>query len=196
MALSAVKEQILADVSAIRPCDALEAAHQIDTLRWVESGVNIFRIEKPDKPVKHLVAYFVLVDPEHQSLLLGDHINAQLWLPSGGHVELDELPAATVVREAKEELEIDAAFLWGRQTPFFVTVTQTVGLTAGHTDVSLWYLLCGSVHQSLAFDRNEFTDTAWFTFDEIQQPHRAIFDPHLQRFTGKLAVFLDGSTVG
>ncbi len=190
MKLSNVKEQILADVSAIRPCDDLEAAHQADTLRWIESDVAIFRVEKPDTPAKHLVAYFVLVDPEHQSLLLGNHIKAQLWLPSGGHVELNELPVATVVREAKEELEIDATFLRGRQTPFFVTVTQTVGLTAGHTDVSLWYLLRGSVHQHLTFDRSEFTDMAWFTFDEIQQSHPAILDPHMQRFTSKLAVFL------
>ncbi len=190
MKLSAVQKQILADVSAIRPCDELEAAHQADTLRWAESGVNIFRIEKPNKPAKHLVAYFALVDPEHRSLLLGDHIKAQLWLPSGGHVELNELPAATVVREAKEELAIEATFLWELQAPLFVTVTQTVGLTAGHTDVSLWYVLRGSVHQRLAFDRSEFTDMAWFTFDEIQQLHPALLDPHMQRFTSKLAVFL------
>lgn len=191
MKLSAVKEQIRTEVEAIRPYDELEAAHQADTLRWLESGVNIFRIAKPDTPPKHLVAYFVLIDPEHHSLLLGDHTKAQLWLPSGGHVELNELPAATVVREAREELAVEATFLRGRQTPFFVTVTQTVGIEgAGHTDASLWYLLRGSVHQHLAFDRREFTDMAWFTFDEIQQSQPAIFDPHMQRFTGKLALFL------
>ncbi len=191
MTLSTVKERICGDVATIKPYDKLEAEHQADTLRWIESGVNIFRVEKPDIPPKHLVAYFVCVDPDHKSLLLGNHINAQRWLPSGGHVEFDEAPAATVVREAQEELAVDASFLRGMETPFFVTVTQTVGLTAVHTDVSLWYLLRGSVRQSLTFDRGEFTDMAWFTFDEIQQSPSAIFDLHMQRFIGKLAMFLE-----
>ncbi len=191
MTLSTVKERICDDVTAIKPYDELEATHQADTLRWIESGANIFRIEKPNIPPKHLVAYFVFVDPDRKSLLLGNHIKAQLWLPSGGHVEFNEAPAATVVREAQEELALDASFLRGMETPFFVTVTQTVGLTAGHTDVSLWYLLRGNVRQSLTFDRGEFTDMAWFTFDEIQQSSSAIFDPHMQRFTRKLAMFLD-----
>lgn len=77
------------------------------------------------------------------------------------------------------------------EAPFFVTVTQTVGLTDGHTDVSQWYLLHGSAAQSLTFDQGEFTEMAWFTFDEIRQSQPTIFDPHLQRFTGKLAMFLD-----
>jgi 8-oxo-dGTP pyrophosphatase MutT (NUDIX family) len=37
-------------------------------------------------------------------VLLVDHKNARLWLPTGGHVEEGEDPRATVVRELKEEL--------------------------------------------------------------------------------------------
>jgi 8-oxo-dGTP pyrophosphatase MutT (NUDIX family) len=118
--------------------------------------------------------------------LLGDHIKAQLWLPSGGHVELNEHPRDTVVREAQEELGIPAVFLRNQTKPLFVTVTETVGLTPGHTDVSLWFLLLGDIHQPLNFERAEFNDMTWFTYDEILQSHPAIFDPHMQRFTRKL----------
>lgn len=187
MNTASVKSHIKDDVSAIQALDKLEREHIADVLAWLESGANIFRIAKPDKPPKHLVSYFALIDPDHRSILLGDHIKAQLWLPSGGHVELNEHPAATVVREAQEELGRKAVFLGGKQLPFFVTVTQTVGLTAGHTDVSLWYLLKGSIYDTLNFERREFNDMAWFTFDEILESHPAIFDPHLQRFTKKLA---------
>ncbi|MGH7237814.1 MAG: NUDIX domain-containing protein, partial [Candidatus Saccharimonadales bacterium] len=158
---------------------------------WVASGVNIFRIAKPDKPPKHMVSYFVLVDPEHRSLLLGDHIKAQLWLPSGGHVEKDEHPADTVIRETREELLREAVFLRNDRRPLFITCRETGGLTPGHTDVSLWYLLRGSVHDPLNFDRGEFTDMNWFSFGEILASHPAIFDPNMHRFTRKLAQYID-----
>lgn len=187
---SSIKHHIKNEIEAIKSFDSLEGEHQADALRWIDSGANIFRIEKPDKPPKHLVSYFTLIDPEHKSILLGDHIKAQLWLPSGGHVELNEHPKATVVREAREELERDAIFLRNNEHPFFITVTQTVGLTAGHTDVSLWYLLRGNIHAPIKFERAEFNNMAWFTFDEILESHPAIFDPHMQRFTEKLVAYL------
>jgi 8-oxo-dGTP diphosphatase len=181
-----IRTQIRHEVLHIVPFDPLEQAHIEDTLRWIDSGVNIFRIAKPDKPPKHLVSYFVVVDPLHNSLLLGDHIKAQLWLPSGGHVELNEHPKDTVIREAQEEVNLEARFLKSMDRPHFLTVTPTVGLTAGHTDISLWYVLQGDVHAPLTFDRTEFTDMNWFTFDEVLQSHPAIFDPHMHRFTTKL----------
>lgn len=181
-----LKTHIENDVRSVQSFDELESTHIANTLDWIKSGTNIFRITKPDKPPKHLVSYFVLIDPDHQSILLGDHIKAQLWLPSGGHVEPNEHPRDTVIREAKEELDLQAVFLRSRTVPFFVTVNQTVGLTAGHTDVSLWYLLRGNIHQPLSFERREFNDMTWFTYDEILQSHPAIFDKHMQRFTRKL----------
>jgi 8-oxo-dGTP diphosphatase len=185
-----IKTMILRDVMAINPLDDVESQHINDTLAWIQSGVNIFRIEKPDKPPKHLVAYFVLIDPLHKSLLLVDHIKAQLWLPTGGHVDLNENPKATVVREVAEELRKKASFLHANDQPFFLTVTQTVGLTPGHTDVSLWYLLSGDIHEFIDFDRTEFNDIEWFSFDEILKSDPVIFDPHLQRFTQKLIRYL------
>lgn len=178
------------EVAAIPPVDTLEKEHIADTLGWIKSGVGIFRIEKPDKPPKHLVSYFVLIDPEQNSLLLVDHIKAQLWLPTGGHVEPNENPAETVRREAQEELKKPAVFLKNNPHPFFVTVTKTGGLTPGHTDVSLWYLLRGSIHDFLDFERREFNDIEWFTFDEILQSDPVIFDQHMHRFTKKLVTYL------
>lgn len=190
MKLRQARNDILAVIKDIEPCDTLERDHIDDTMAWIESGANIYRIEKPDKPPKHLVSYFVVVDPDHGSLLLADHIKAQLWLPSGGHVELGEHPRDTVVREMREELNQEAVFLGNRDRPFFVTVTKTVGLTAGHTDVSLWYLVRGSRHNPITFDRREFKNVEWFTFDEILEADPSIFDPHMQRFTKKLIAYL------
>lgn len=86
----------------ISPLDEVEKSHFEDAIAWVESGAPLFRVSKPATPAKHLVSYFAVIDSG--SILLVDHRNAQLWLPSGGHVEQDEDPRRTVVRELKEEL--------------------------------------------------------------------------------------------
>lgn len=180
-----IKDIIKNEIGAIKATDTLEKEHIKDVLNWIDSGAGLFRIKKPDVPLKHLVSYFVVVDPQQKSLLLVDHILAQLWLPTGGHVEANEHPKDTVTREAKEELNLKASFL-NNDKPFFITVTETVGLTPGHTDVSLWYLLKGSVHDFIPFDKREFNDIEWFTFKEILESEQSIFDPHMHRFTKKL----------
>ena len=147
---------IAALIRAISPGDALEAEHITAALTWIASGASLCRIAKPAVPSQHLVAYFVLIAPNQRKLLLVDHKNAGLWLPGGGHVEVGEHPQTTVCRELNEELGIPADFLLTE--PFFLTVTQTVGATAGHTDVSLWYLMRGDVAQALTFDAHEFLD--------------------------------------
>ena len=168
-------------VESISPFDEVEAAHQARVLEWIKSGAGLFRIRKPATPSPHLVAYFVVVDLETRKLLLVDHKNACLWLPTGGHVERGEHPRETVQREVREELEIQAVFVF--DYPLFVTVAETVGLTAGHTDVTLWYALQGDSSTQVTFDQEEFQSVQWFAPEEI--PHERS-DPNLRRFIGKL----------
>jgi 8-oxo-dGTP pyrophosphatase MutT (NUDIX family) len=172
-------------VAAIYPFDDLEHQHIQETLSWIESGNPLFRLEKPNIPPKHLVSYFILLDEEARKVLLVDHRQAQLWLPSGGHVEVGEHPREAVVRECFEELGTEAEF-WS-EDPVFLTSTVTVGLTAGHTDVSLWYVLKGDHHATYSFDGQEFASLKWFHFDEI--PY-ARSDPHMRRFIHKLGGYL------
>jgi 8-oxo-dGTP diphosphatase len=126
-----------------------------------------------------LVSYFAVVDGQH--ILLVDHKNARLWLPAGGHVEPGEHPRTTALRELEEEIGIT-----GPRTidaPLMVTCTTTVGLMAGHTDVSLWYVVHAGRTQPMKFDENEFHGIRWFSFAEAPL-HRS--DPHLGRFIKKL----------
>ena len=100
-----MRSALRAEIAAIDPLDELEREHIAEVLAWIDSGVELYRISKPATPSKHLVSYFVLVDGEN--VLLVDHKNAQLWLPTGGHVEPGEHPRATVARELREELGIE-----------------------------------------------------------------------------------------
>lgn len=173
--------QIIADlVHAIHPYDPLEATHQRETLAWLASGAPLFRTQKPATPSQHLVAYVALFDATQTKLLLVDHKNAGLWLPSGGHVEVDEHPRATAARELQEELGLDAHFVW--PDPLFLTVTETVG-GVRHIDVSLWYVVQADATQPLAYDATEFHDIAWFALDQLPLTRS---DPHLARFVAKL----------
>ena len=172
-------------VSSMKPFDSLEKEHIQFVLDWIESGSEIFRIEKPAVPDTHLVSYFVIVSKEVDQILLVDHKKAELWLPPGGHVDPGEDPKETVKREAKEELEIDAEFLFS--DPLFLTVNKTVGNVTQHTDVSLWYVLKGDPNQILKFDSGEFHQIRWFPIDEIPFEKS---DPHMKRFIEKLLSIL------
>lgn len=165
-------------VGAIVPYDLLEAEQICMTLAWIDSGAPLHRTQKPATPPQHLVAYFVLVDPARHKMLLVDHKTAGLWLPSGGHVEPGEHPRDTVIRELCEELQLEARFLW--TDPIFLTVTKTVGQSAGHTDVSLWYVLHADCTQGLNYDSEEFHGVAWFALDGLPLTRT---DPHLGRFS-------------
>ncbi len=165
-------------VSAVVPCDDLEAAHRADTLAWLESTDDVFRRVKPATPPRHLVSYVVLADAD--AVLLVDHINAGLWLPPGGHIEPDEHPVETARRELAEELGVVGAKV--EEQPAFLTVTRTIGIDAGHTDVSLWFIAAGRREQPLTIDRREFRAARWWSLAEADAAQTNAVDPHFARF--------------
>jgi 8-oxo-dGTP diphosphatase len=179
--MTSIRQEIHSTISSLSPFDEIEQEHISFTKHWIDSGVEIFRIAKPATPDPHLVAYFLLIDSLTNQVLLVDHKKAGLWLPSGGHVEPNEHPKETVKREILEELGIQADFMM--KDPVFLTVTKTVGQSAGHTDISLWYILKGSSSISYAFDQEEFVQICWFSSSQI--PYNKC-DPHMKRCIEKL----------
>jgi 8-oxo-dGTP diphosphatase len=167
------------EVALIQPFDEQEERHRADALAWIDSGAPLFRTAKPATPPKHLVSYFAVVDG--REILLVDHKGAQLWLPPGGHVEPEEHPRETVARELLEELGFASAH--DIAEPLMITCTTTVGLTSGHIDVSLWYVVAAARSQPINYDQHEFAAVSWFAYSAVPL-HRT--DPHLARFLAKL----------
>ncbi len=165
----------------ITPVDEMEKSHLDDTLEWIQSGAPMYRIQKPDVPKKHLVTYFVLYDEDASKILLTDHIKAERWIPPGGHVDVGENPKEAAVRECFEELKIDAQF-WSDK-PIMLTSSETTGITAGHVDVSLWYVFKGNHEVEYDFDEKEFHSVRWFKLEDI--PFEKA-EPHMKRFICKL----------
>ncbi|HEV8052571.1 MAG TPA: NUDIX domain-containing protein [Parachlamydiaceae bacterium] len=176
-----IRSQIQQIVSSITPMDKLEDEHIRFVLNWIESGAEIFRIEKPATPDTHLVSYCMIVSPELDKVLLVDHKKAELWLPPGGHVDPGEDPREAAVREVREELGLDFEFM--SEEPLLLTVSKTVGNVVEHTDISLWYVFKGDPSVALEFDDKEFHQIRWFGIDEIPF---AKSEPHMKRFLHKL----------
>ena len=129
----------------------------------------------------------MLVDAGARSCLLVDHRLAGLWLPTGGHVEPGEDPAATVTRECREEVGFAAPLLAGLSSqPLFVTQRVTGGLDPGHVDVSLWYVCDADRRRPVELDPREFRGARWWSLDELAPADARGFDPNLPRFVVKL----------
>ena len=190
-----IKNEIISLIQKVCPFDEIEKEHIKDTINWISSDTNIFRTRKPATPIKHLVCYTVLCDNKKQKVLLLEHKQAELFLPSGGHVEKNEMPYETVIRELREELGIEAKFVlkeW--KIPFFVTQVETVGKTAGHTDVDLWYLLEENSENQINKDsqdfEKEFGEFGWYTFKEILDMPLNVLDPNMHRIVKKIKKYL------
>ena len=81
-----ITKAILNVIESIQPFDDLEALHVQDASNWIRTTTDsIFRISKPDKPPKHLVSYFVVVDEaRHTRYSLSTTLNLGSGCQQGG----------------------------------------------------------------------------------------------------------------
>jgi hypothetical protein len=67
-----------------------------------------------------------------------------------------------------------------------VTVTTTQG-AGRHTDVSLWFVVRAEAARTTSYDEEEFLAISWLTPEEIFAQPDGTLDPHMVRYTRKLA---------
>ena len=182
-------------VQAVVPFDEREDSDQRWMTDWIDSGSPLFRTARPATPDQHLAVYAALVDEAAGAIMLVDHAKAKAWLMPGGHVDLDEDPRVTVVRELDEELKVDPPFhsRFGSD-PFFLTVTETRPPHV-HTDVTMWFVFAADQSQEIVPDPAEFSECRWFP---LSAPTAWVgnFDPQMSRFMEKLSSVLDPVPAG
>ena len=191
-----VENKIFESIKLICSFDKIEKEHLNDALNWISTSENIFRIKKDALPPKHLVSYAVVVDLEKEKVLLLDHKKALLLLPSGGHVDVGEMPFDTAKRELFEELGLKLNSInQNSLAPFFVSVMETVGISEKHIDVCLWYVFSCDSTKELNCEtddfKREFENYHWLKFDEILNMSLKKFDVNMHRFVCKLKKYLD-----
>lgn len=114
-------------------------------------------------PTDHFCTFIVPFDKKTNQIFIGHHVNADQWLPPGGHIEQNESPVDTVKREFDEELGIKPD---DNQIELFdLGITDVQGKKRPckvHYD--LWYLVY-TPKISFQFARKEFYKAGWFTIE-------------------------------
>ncbi len=177
-------------VEKITPLDEKEQKLQAESIRWILSGEDMFRITRPNIPPKHWIVYMPVLDLERDMILLGDHIKSNLWLPAGGHVDPWEHPHHTALRELEEELFVKGEFInddaFMLSSHGVLTSANDSKATINHEDIALWYLMKGDSHIEWSFDKREFRSLKWYAYDSIPKGTES----NMERFFKKLKLEL------
>jgi 8-oxo-dGTP diphosphatase len=126
--------------------------------------------------VRHMTATGFLVWQER--VLLHWHRKNRLWLPFGGHIEANEDPVQTVLREIEEESGIAAELLWTRPPfafdeprqlppPVTILLERATDGTSWHEHIDLIYFCRPRAGvDGLAVERDP--TLRWLTADELR----------------------------
>lgn len=122
-----------------------------------------------------VVSGFIFLD---NKVLLIHHKKLDLWLPVGGHIDENETPDEALVREAKEETNLDIEILNNLNfplegnikknlaTPFYVNV-HSVG---DHDHCSLFYICKVINPKDININEEELKNFKWFSKEELHNP--------------------------
>lgn len=108
-------------------------------------------------------------------VLLILHKKLGLWLPPGGHIELDEDPEEALIREIQEELGIDVQIFGNKPermtdrtkflyVPAFLDIHK---ISDGHRHIGMQYF-CTTDTDKLTMNDGELSDYKWFSAEEIE----------------------------
>jgi 8-oxo-dGTP pyrophosphatase MutT (NUDIX family) len=132
--------------------------------------------EKIDYTVEVFIVY-------KNKVLLRRHEKYDIWLSVGGHIELDETPEQTAVREVKEEVGLDILLIGNKKG-----IGDGSLENKGHQDLIppkyLGIHPINDTHQHLTFiyfatsttdkileplNENEKAETRWFSYEELER---------------------------
>lgn len=111
-------------------------------------------------------------------VLLIHHKKLNLWLPAGGHIEQNETPDETLIREIKEELGIDVEILNKSQVPTEGNSKKQLSLpfcvnvhSVGDHDHCCFFYICKPKNpEQIKIKPDEILAYQWFTKEELNQP--------------------------
>ena len=124
---------ITAEVEALTPIDAREAASRTEVLRGLRDLEHPFDL---DAATTHVTGSAIVVGP--RGTVLHRHKRLGLWLQPGGHLDGDEWPHEAALRETVEETGLEVAH--PATGPALIHVDAHDG-GRGHRHLDLRYLL-------------------------------------------------------
>ena len=119
------------------------------------------------------VAWYLFYD---NKLLLIHHKKLNKWLPVWWHIDPNETPDDALIREMKEEVNLDIEILWipdikiiwsmikNLATPFYVNIHNVWD----HNHCWMYYICKAKNPDNIKIKRDEVKDYAWFSKDKLK----------------------------
>lgn len=122
--------------------------------------------------MRHFCASAFVVDPITRKLLLVYHSKFKKWVQPGGHIEADEFPEETALREVYEETGYKVKLL-GERFPREDDFLKPLGIqknrgSNGDYHIDITYAAIPLSHTKAPKD-DEITNYRWFTRDEVEK---------------------------
>lgn len=146
---------------------------------------SVAMIEYATGMKKQFTATGYVVNQDRTRMLMIFHQGLQRWLPPGGHVDPDEFPSDTVLREVAEETGVHARH--AGQNPLemglngttesqlptpFAMAAQLIPESAKdieHIHMDMMYLLEADDAAPMTTQEHEVDAAGWFTRDQLEQ---------------------------
>lgn len=139
-----------------------EDKEQIDYILRVTKG----KLTREENSTSHCCAMILPYDPMTNDVFLVHHKKANSWLFPGGHIDLDELPIETAIRETEEELGIKNAKIEG---PFGMKILSIMNpRTPCRKHYDIFYSLPVN-STSIIPDNREFFASEWVSIPEAMK---------------------------
>lgn len=121
--------------------------------------------------MRHFCASAFVVDPSTKKLLLVYHSKFKKWVQPGGHIESDEYPEETAVREVYEETGYKVELI-GEHFPREDDLVKPLGIQKnrganGESHIDIIYVAKPIRHVKVERD-DEITHYRWFTREELE----------------------------
>ena len=107
-------------------------------------------------------------------VLLIHHRKSNLWLPPGGHIDENEVPDDALLREIKEELNLDVEIVDMGDAPKKTNVLRHLALPfhvnvhrAGDHNHCCFYYLCSVKEPAIKHNKLEVKDFMWFSPEDL-----------------------------
>ncbi len=113
----------------------------------------------------------------NDKVLLIHHRKLDLWLPPGGHIDKDETPDDALIRELKEELNLDIEILNRNDVPCEGNLRKILAIpfhvnvhSVGDHDHCCFFYVCKPKNpEKISANQSELKNFAWFSIEELQQ---------------------------
>ena len=112
----------------------------------------------------------------NNKLLLIHHNKLDKWLPVGGHIEKDETPDEALLREIKEETNLDVEILNNSDIPLEGNVKKNLSIpfyvnihSVGDHDHCSFFYICKALNTNELQINKELKDFRWFSRQDLDK---------------------------